>query len=92
MATDEARIEAAAALRDLIHEFSTRDPDDDALRGLAAAVRAETAGRTFSATRPSRARYGWPAAARGSRSSTSLESRRRTIGASPARRTLAIAA
>jgi len=43
MASDEARIEAAAALRDLIHEFSTRDPDEQALRNLASVARTETA-------------------------------------------------
>jgi len=43
MASDEARIDAAAALRDLIHEFSTRDPDDDGLARVASVARAETA-------------------------------------------------
>jgi acyl-coenzyme A thioesterase PaaI-like protein len=42
MLDDDARIEAATALRDLIHEFSTSDPDDASLRSLAATVRAET--------------------------------------------------
>ena len=42
MLDDEPRVEAATALRDLIHEFSTRDPDAASLRALAATARAET--------------------------------------------------
>lgn len=51
MATDEARIAAAAALRDLIHEFATRDPDDDALHDLATAARTATGALAKSAKR-----------------------------------------
>ncbi|HEX4491882.1 MAG TPA: PaaI family thioesterase [Acidimicrobiia bacterium] len=41
MLDDDARIDAATALRDLIHEFSARDPDDALLRSVAATARAE---------------------------------------------------
>jgi acyl-coenzyme A thioesterase PaaI-like protein len=43
MPTDDARFEAANALRDLIHAFAARDADDETLRALAAASRAQTA-------------------------------------------------
>jgi acyl-coenzyme A thioesterase PaaI-like protein len=43
MSTDDARFEAAAALRDLIHTFAAHDPDDDALRAVAVAARVQTA-------------------------------------------------
>jgi acyl-coenzyme A thioesterase PaaI-like protein len=43
MTTDDARFEAANALRDLIHAFAARDADDETLRALAAASRAQTA-------------------------------------------------
>jgi acyl-coenzyme A thioesterase PaaI-like protein len=39
MSSDEVREEAAAALRDLNHAFTARDPDDNDLRALAASVR-----------------------------------------------------
>jgi acyl-coenzyme A thioesterase PaaI-like protein len=42
MSTDAARTEAAAALRDLVHMFAARDPDDDGLRALAVAARVQT--------------------------------------------------
>jgi acyl-coenzyme A thioesterase PaaI-like protein len=42
MSTDDARSEAAAALRDLVHAFAAHDPDDDALNALADAARAHT--------------------------------------------------
>jgi acyl-coenzyme A thioesterase PaaI-like protein len=42
MSTDDARFEAATALRDLIHEFAARDPDDEAMRALAAVARTQT--------------------------------------------------
>jgi acyl-coenzyme A thioesterase PaaI-like protein len=38
MSTEDARSEAAAALRDLIHAFAARDPADDELRALAVAA------------------------------------------------------
>jgi acyl-coenzyme A thioesterase PaaI-like protein len=41
MLSDDARIEAATAMRELIHEFATRDPDDATLHDLAARMRAE---------------------------------------------------
>jgi acyl-coenzyme A thioesterase PaaI-like protein len=41
MLDDEARIDAANALRDLIHEFSARDADEASLRSIAATARAE---------------------------------------------------
>jgi acyl-coenzyme A thioesterase PaaI-like protein len=41
MASDQARIDAATALRDLIHEFSARDPDDASLQIIAATAREE---------------------------------------------------
>jgi acyl-coenzyme A thioesterase PaaI-like protein len=43
MATDDARFEAASALRDLIHAFAAHEPDDETLRALATAARAEAA-------------------------------------------------
>jgi acyl-coenzyme A thioesterase PaaI-like protein len=42
MAADQARIEAATALRGLIHEFSARDPDDSSLRAIATTAREQT--------------------------------------------------
>jgi acyl-coenzyme A thioesterase PaaI-like protein len=44
MAPDAARLDAAAAVRDLVHAFAASDPDDDGLRELAVAARTETAG------------------------------------------------
>jgi acyl-coenzyme A thioesterase PaaI-like protein len=41
MLDDEVRIDAANALRDLIHEFSARDADEASLRSIAATARAE---------------------------------------------------
>ena len=43
MSTDEARAEAAAALRDLNHAFAAHDPDDGQLHELARDVRAHVA-------------------------------------------------
>jgi acyl-coenzyme A thioesterase PaaI-like protein len=43
MPPDDARLDAAAALRDLVHAFAAHDPDDDALRALAVVARTETA-------------------------------------------------
>jgi acyl-coenzyme A thioesterase PaaI-like protein len=43
MSTDDARFEAAAALRDLVHAFAAHDADDDALRALAVRAKAQTA-------------------------------------------------
>ncbi len=40
MSTDEARADAAAALRDLNHAFARHDPDDERLHALARDVRA----------------------------------------------------
>jgi acyl-coenzyme A thioesterase PaaI-like protein len=43
MATEEARVRAAAALRELNHAFAAHDPDDEALDRLATLARAEAA-------------------------------------------------
>jgi acyl-coenzyme A thioesterase PaaI-like protein len=42
MATDDARLAASAALRDLIHAFAAHDADDGALHALAAIARVQT--------------------------------------------------
>ena len=49
--TEAARTEAAAALRDLVHTFAARDPDDEELRGLAVAARVHAAALATSAGR-----------------------------------------
>jgi acyl-coenzyme A thioesterase PaaI-like protein len=43
MGSDEARREAAYAMRDLIHAFARHDPDDEFLRALAGRINEETA-------------------------------------------------
>lgn len=43
MPIDDARTDAAAALRDLVHAFAAHDADGDVLRALAAVARAQTA-------------------------------------------------
>ena len=43
MATEDARLDTAAALRDLVHAFAAHDPDDDGMRALAVAARIQTA-------------------------------------------------
>ncbi len=43
MVTEETRAAAAAALRDLVHEFSASDADAPALRALVAECVARTA-------------------------------------------------
>ena len=43
MSSDEARADAAAALRDLIHAFAAHDPDDAALHTIASTATSITA-------------------------------------------------
>jgi acyl-coenzyme A thioesterase PaaI-like protein len=49
--TEAARIEASAALRDLVHTFAARDPDDEELRSLAVAARVHAAALATSSGR-----------------------------------------
>jgi acyl-coenzyme A thioesterase PaaI-like protein len=49
--TEAARTEAAAALRDLVHTFAARDPNDEELRALAVAARVHAAALATSAGR-----------------------------------------
>jgi acyl-coenzyme A thioesterase PaaI-like protein len=65
MPTEQARTEAAAAMRDLIHTFAAHEPDDDELAALAQATRelAERIGATPLRDRLSlmhRRPEGWP--------------------------------